>query len=166
MQVLADGTFQFTIGNEELSKGLRPSKRTPRNTKYLVTCYGAVGIDSVLQVLDDIDDNRLAVSATITDGFPYPQIFVFPKTIVICGETKIYEWVASALALKITASIAGTTWSAIAFNNYIYMSNGRVAIRRLAESQVWEETSDLPTATAICDFNGQVLIGGPDEAWS
>jgi hypothetical protein len=165
MDVLRDGTFSFTVGNIELARGLRPSKRTVRNLKYLVECFGAVGLDSVLQVLDDIEDNRLAVSGTITDGFPYPQIFVFPKLIVICGETKIYEWVSSALVLKLTVA-AGTTWSAVAFNNYVYMSNGKVAVIRRAEDQVWAPTTDLPTATAICDFNGQVLIGGPDEAWS
>ena len=126
-------------------------------------CQGAVGLDSVLQVLDDLENDRIDTSL-IADGFPYPQIFMFPSRILICGETKIYELVAGALVLRHTVA-AGTTWSAIAFHDYIYMSNGVVAVLRAAEDGSWSTTTDQPTASAICDFNSQVIIGGPDEAW-
>jgi len=95
----------------------------------------------------------------ITDAFPYPQIFVFPRVVIVCGQTKIYEYVSSALTLRITASIVGAIWSAVSFGEYVYMSNSEVTIVRRAEDGVFEEVTDKPLANAICDYNGQVLIG-------
>jgi len=148
----------FNIGPAELSRGLRPSKRMPRNSKFLTTCNGSVGIDGVLCSLDEI--TRISTTA-ITDGFPYPQIFVFTNVIIICGETKIYEWVSDALVEKLTVS-AGSTWSAVAFAEYVYLSNGNVAVERDALDKTYSTTTDLPTAMAACDFNGQVIVGSPD----
>jgi len=164
MEISRSGYFSLTIPSNELARGLRPSKRTPRNTKYLVECIGAVGLDKVLQVLDDLENDRIDTSV-ITDGFPYPQIFVFTNTTIICGETKVYEYVSGALTLKATVD-AGTLWSAVDFYDYIYMSNGKVALTRSAEDKTISLTTSLPTATAICNYNGQVFIGSPDEEWS
>jgi hypothetical protein len=121
-----------------------------------------VGLDNVLQVLDDIETNRV-LTAAITDGFPYPQIFIFTNVIIICGETTIYELIAGTitLMLDVGAGNAGIEWSAVDFFDYVYMSNGKVAVQRQASDQVWEITTDVPIASAICNFNGQVLIGAP-----
>jgi len=100
-------------------------------------------------------------TASISDGFPYPQIFVFTNVVIICGETKIYEWVSDALVEKLTVS-AGSTWSAVAFAEYVYLSNGNVAVERDALDKTYSTTTDLPTAMAACDFNGQVIVGSPD----
>jgi hypothetical protein len=40
--------FSFTITSEQLTRGLRPSKRAPRDSKFLVESKGAVGRDGVL----------------------------------------------------------------------------------------------------------------------
>jgi len=151
-----DNSFALTITSGQLSKGLRPSKRVPRNSGFLVQCNGSVGRDGVLQVIDQL--TRLATAA-ITDPFPYPQIFVFTNMIIVCGETKIYEWVADALVEKLTVA-AGDTWSAVDFHNYVYMSNGEVAVIRDAMDKVYKVVSDLPVAQAICNFNGQIVAGG------
>lgn len=151
--------FSVTIDTSRLSKGLRPSKRMPRNSRYLVECSGAVGKDGVLQSIDEL---ARMITDTITDPFPYPQIFVFTNLILVCGKTKIYEWVADSLVEKLTVT-AGSTWSAIDFYDYIYMSNGTVAVTRDASTKLYSITTSLPTAQAICNFNGQVLIGAPDE---
>lgn len=150
--------FKLTLSSQEIGRGLRPSKRVPRNSGYLTTCKGAVGKDGVLQVLDSM--NSLDLS-DITDGFPYPQIFIFPLMIIVCGETQIYEWVAGALVLKITVS-AGATWDAISFGDYVYISNGVVSIVRDPATREYA-ISDLPQASCICNFNGQVFIGAPGE---
>jgi len=157
MPTLNDGTFSKLIPTADLARGLRPSRYVPRDARYLVDCVGTVAMDGVLQTLEDLND-YLINSAIITDGFPYPQIFLFNNVIVVCGETKIYEYIAGALVLELT-TIAGVTWCAVDFNDYIYMSNGRVGVRRRAEDKVWEETTEVPIASGICDFNGQVLIG-------
>jgi len=154
------GEFSITIGSQELSRGLRPSKRVPRNSRYLVECQGAVGRDGVLQVIDEL--TRIATTA-ITDAFPFPQIFVFTNVIIVCSQTVIYEWVAGAPVLKLTVA-AGSTWSAMDAYDYVYMSNGKVAVTRDAISKVYSVTTTLPTAASICNFQGQVLVGAPDTA--
>lgn len=157
MDVSRGGRFSHVIKTSQLSKGLRRSKRDPRNSGFMVTCSGAVGRDGVLQVLDEL--TRL--DADIDEGFPFPQLFVFTNIIIVCGQTKIYEWDGSSLVLKLTVT-AGFAWKAVDFFDYVYMSNQRVAVVRDAGSKAYSETSDLPTARTICNFNGQVLIGSPD----
>lgn len=150
--------FTVTITADQLAKGLRPSKRVPRNSRFLVECVGAVGRDGVLQVIDEL--TRMATTG-ITDVFPYPQIFVFTNLIIVCSQTKIYEWVAGAPVLKLTVA-AGSTWTVVDFFDYVYMSNGKVAVIRDAISKIYSTTTTLPTASSICNFNGQVLVGAPD----
>ena len=153
-----DNSFALTITSGQLSKGLRPSKRVPRNSGFLVQCNGSVGRDGVLQVIDQL--TRLATAA-ITDPFPYPQIFVFTNMIIVCSSTKIYEWVADALVEKLTVA-AGDTWSAVDFHKYAYMSNNKVAVIRDAMNGTYRVVTDLPIAQAICNFNGQIIAGGFD----
>lgn len=161
MPVLNNGVFSFEIPTSDLAKGLRPSRRSPRNAKFLTKCRGAVGLDGVLQVLDDINEDLLNTVA-IVDGFPYPQLFVFTNVIIVCGKTRIYEWVAGSLVAKLGPVTSGIEWSMVDLYDYIYGSNGQVAVRRRAEDHVWEVTTSLPVASAICNFNGQILIGAPD----
>ena len=150
--------FKLTINTQDLVRGLRPSKRAGRNAGYLIQCSGAVGRDGVLQVLDSM--TALDLSA-ITDGFPFPQIFIFPQMIIVCGETDIYEWANSTLVLKLTVS-AGATWDAIASGEYVYLSNGEVAVVINPDDQTYA-LSDLPVASCICNYNGQILIGAAGE---
>ena len=137
-------------------KGLRPTKRTPRDTEFLTTCKGAVGRDGILQILDQI--TRMATDV-ITDAFPYPQLFVFNRVIVLCGETKIYEWENSALVLKLTVT-AGSTWRAISSHNFVYLSNGVVAVTRDPSTLVYSISDDAPICNSICNYNNQILVGG------
>jgi len=159
MDVSQDGSFEFVIDSGQLSKGLRPSKRMPRNSGYLTECKGAVGFDGVLQVVEEI--TRFNTTA-INTAFPYPQIFVFTNCIIVCNQTAIYEWVNGVLALVLDGLIAGSTWSAVDFFDYVYLSNGRqVVVRDVkdAKSTIYFVSSTLPYGTAACNFNGQVLIG-------
>jgi len=149
------GEFTFTITSEQLSRGLRPSKRMPRDSKYLVEAKGAIGRDGVLCAVDSL--TRLNTSV-ITDAFPFPQMFVFTNHIVVCGASKIYEYVNGTLVLKLTTT-AWSTWTAVDFYDYIYLSNGKVAVIRNADTGVYSVSSTLPTAMSILNFNGQVVIG-------
>ena len=150
--------FSITIDTTKLSKGLRPSKRMPRNSGFLVECKGAVGRDGILQTLDEL--TRIATAA-ITDTFPYPQVFVFTNLIIVCSSTKIYEWVGGSLVEKLTVT-AGSTWSAVDLYDFIYMSNGNVAVLRNPESNMYSTTTEQPKAMSICNFNGQILAGATD----
>jgi len=161
LSISRDGSFELTVGSDQLSKGLRPSSKMPRNSGFLTTCTGAVGRDGVLQVTDELV--RMATTE-ITDGFPFPQIFVFTNVIIVCGLLTIYEWGGNALHLEYTLapSLAGGTWTAVDFYDYIYMSNGDAAIIRNAGSDIYELSTVQPHATSICNFNGQVIIGSPN----
>lgn len=163
MEVLRDGSFSLTIEHEELAKGLRPSRRSPRNTKYLVECIGAVGLDSVLNVIDDLEDDRVSNGA-VTFIFPYPQIFVCTNLIIVCGQADIYELVTGVLTHRLGPVTIGGLWSVIEIADFVYMSNGRVAVIRDPNSKTFTVTASQPFATSICNFNGQVLIGSPDVA--
>lgn len=163
MEVLRDGTFTFTIQAEALARGLRPSKRVPRNSKYLIECIGAVGLDAVLQVIDDLEDYRMSTSGLITDTFPYPQVFIFTNMIIVCSERTIYEWVASALVSKVGPVTAGELWSALDFINFVYLTNGSVAVSRNTATGIYSTTTDYPVARAACNFNSQVFVGSPVE---
>jgi len=59
---------------------------------------------------------------------------------------------------------AGQTWAAVDFYDYIYMSNGAVAVVRDPNTGTFSTTTDQPTAVAICNYNGQVMIGSPGSA--
>lgn len=156
MEILRDGTFAFNIDGESLSKGLRPSKRIARNSKFMVECVGAVGKDKVLSVLEDLESGRIDTSI-ITDSFPYPQIFVLVNFILICGSTEIYTYDGSTMTLQIDVGTSGLTWSVVESYDYIYMSNCAVAVVRDPLSGTFS-ISNLPAARAMCNYNGQVII--------
>jgi len=151
--------FSFTITSEQLTRGLRPSSKAPRDSKFLVESKGAVGQDGVLCAIDELTRTS---TAEVTDTFPFPQLFVFTNLILVCGRLKIYELSAGALSLKYTASTSGSTWTAVDFYNYVYLSNGREAVTRDASTGVYSASSTLPKGMSICNFNGQVLVGAPD----
>ena len=157
---LRDGTFTASIEGKALSRGLRTSKRSPRNEKFLVKAAGMVGLDGVLQVIDDLELSRLDTSASITDAFPYPQIFVFTNMIIVCDSQNIFEWDGTTLNHMLGPVTAGQLWSVIDFFDFVYMSNGAVAVLRNPTTGLYALTTDQPVAMAIGDFNGQVMIGG------
>ncbi|QGH73444.1 MAG: hypothetical protein [Podoviridae sp. cty5g4] len=149
--------FSHTIDSAHLIKGLRPFERIPKNSEYLIECKGAVGRDQVLHAIEAL--TRMDTSV-ITDGFPYPQLFVCTNLIIVCSRTKIYELVGNTLVEKLTVS-PGSTWNVIDFYDYVYMSNGRVAVVRDAGSFAYSITTALPVFSAGCSYNGQVIIGAP-----
>jgi hypothetical protein len=154
-----EGKFELIIESAQLARGLRLSKRMPRNSGFLTTCEGAVGLDGVLQAIEQL--TRTDTSA-VPSAFPFPQIFVFINVIIVCFQTAIYEWVSGVLVPKLTTGItAGGPWEAIDFFDYVYLTNGRTSVVRSSESKTYA-VSTLAHATAVCNFNGQVIIGAPN----
>jgi hypothetical protein len=152
-----DTGFSMFLDSKDVSKGLRPSSRSPRNTEFDIVCSGVIGRDGVLARQESM--TRIDTSV-ITDAFPYPQIFVFPELIIIFGSTKIYEYNGTTLTLKLTVT-AGNLWSCVAKGLYAYMSNGVVSVERSPESGVYALASDVPIVESICDFNNQIIVGAP-----
>jgi len=158
MEISVDGRFTHTFDSSKLSKGLRPSKRNPRNSEFAVECSGAVGKDGVLQSIEQL--TRFDTSL-ISGSFPYPQIFILTNLIIGCNATEIYELSNGVFTLQLTVA-SGSTWSIVDFYDYVYLSNGNVAVIRDALTKEYSTTTDLPTGMTLCNFNGQVIVGGPD----
>lgn len=157
MELSSKGAFSLTIESDKLKRGLRPSRRTPRNMGYLVKAQGAVGRDGVLQSIEDLE---FLDTSLVGEDFPYPQIFVFTNMIIVCGATRIYELVSGSLVLKYTATRIGSTWTAVDFFDYVYMSNGVDAVIRDSASKTYSISYTQPYCTAMCNYNGQVVVGG------
>jgi len=156
LNVDRDGTFSLQITSEELRRGLRPVAENPRNSGFLVQCDGAIGYHGSLQGITAL--TAISTSA-ITDGFPYPQIFLLSNLILVCGQTKIYEWVNSALSLKLTTT-AGNPWSVVDFYDQLLLTNGVVTVERRAGDKVYAVRGDLPVGEALFNFGGQIIVGG------
>ena len=158
MQMIPRGkNFTLIFESQDLSRGIRPSKRAPRNSGYLVESAGTVGKDGVLQTLDPMDSMDLSA---ISDGFPYPQLFVFPQVIIVCSKNTIYEWVSGTLIEQITVP-SGVPWKAVSIARYVYFSNRVVSVVRDPLDNSYA-ISDLPVASCICNYNGQIFIGAPE----
>jgi hypothetical protein len=162
MEVLRDGTFVDIIDGQSLGRGIRPSMRAPRNSKFLVKSQGAVGLDGVLQVIDDLELSRIDTSLDITDAFPYPQVFTFINVVLICGRQDIYEY-DGTLNHMLGPVTAGSLWSAVDFFDFIYLTNGSVGVVRSANTGLYSLTTDYPIGESVCNFNGQALVGGVSE---
>lgn len=151
------GRFSYSIETDKLAKGLRPSSKNVRNSDYLVSAAGAVVIDGVLQAIptiSPIDTEDLA------ETFPFPQIFDLVNVTLVCGAKKIYEYADETFTLKYTAAATGGLWTVVDFFNYLYISNGSIAVTRDSQTLAYALTNALPATSAICDFNGQVIIEG------
>jgi hypothetical protein len=158
-----DERFTLSLDASDLAKGLRPSKRNPRNTPYAIVCDGAVGRDGVLSRLEEL--TRVDTSI-ITDGFPYPQLFVGSYFSIVFGKQDVYEYDGAFLVLKITAPSAGSLWDCFIEGDYAFMSNGVVSIERNPESKEYSVAADKPIVQSICNFDGQVLAGTPTLAFT
>lgn len=160
MRVLNNGFFSLPIVSNKLSKGLRKDSNNQINNHATVECSGVIGKEKVLERL-----HELTKSFDLTVTFPYPQLFIETNIIIVCTSTNIYEFEDDNLNLKLTTT-AGSTWSLISVHDFVYMSNGIVAVVRNPESKVYSISDDIPTAMAICNFNGQVIVGAPDAGYN
>lgn len=162
MEVLSDGTFTFNFETGDLMRGLRSSKRAPRNEKFLVQCVGAVGIDQVLSVIDDLESDRIDTES-LGASWPFPQIFVLKYMTLVCTDARIYEYTGGGLTLRHGPVSTDGLWSCVDYFDYLYMSNGAVAVRRKATSGNWSTVSSLPYAKSMVDYNGQIMLGSPER---
>ncbi len=154
MSISSDGTFSFKINGKDLSRGLRPNTRMPRNEKYLVECSGVVGKDGILSAITQLSKEDLSMSFS----FPYPQLFEFTMVTIVCTGTSVYELVSGSLVLKATVA-EYSTWTAVDFYDYVYLSNGESVVVREAGAFTYSVSTTLPPAYSICNFKGQVIIG-------
>ena len=155
MRIFNNGYFALMLEREDLTKGLKPKGTVARNEKFLEELTGGFVHENQLQSLDLL--SRTSIGA-LSFTFPWPQLLVLPNLILLCGPTKIYERVGTSWTLRKTASVEGSLWACVAFEDYLYLSNGKVVITR-STGGTWAEVTTLPKAMALCNFNGQVFAG-------
>lgn len=164
MEILRNGKFSEVLDFHNLKKGLQKNENQPRNAlDGLSDLNSMIGKDNAFVTLSSL--SRIDTDV-ITDSFPYPQFFNLTNYMLICGETKIYEYDGTTLTLKITASKAANVWKVTDFIEFLYMSNGAVAIKKDAQTLAYSETTVYPIVNAMCNFNGQVLVGGKGVDYS
>jgi len=159
MEILRNGKFSLPIRNTDLKMGLRKLKTNLVNEHSLIECNGAVGMEGVLQRLSE-----LVRTYELDAEFPYPQIFVETNVIIVCTKYYVYEVQGGELILKHSV-VGGSTWSLISSHDFVYMSNGAVSVVRDPITKQYSEV-DVPTAMAICNYNGQILIGAPNAGYN
>ena len=150
--------FNYPI-TEHLKKGLAVTYN-PRNVPFLVESIGAFPYEGKLQAIKEFE--RIDTSSLGALSFPYPQLFVFSDSILVCTQTKIYELVDNALVLKIENLPAGQTWSAVDFKTYIYLTNAMCVVEKNSQNGVYALNITLPFGMCVCNYNGQILLGSPN----
>lgn len=150
--------FNYPI-TEHLKKGLAVTYN-PRNVPFLVESIGAFPYENKLQAIKVF--GRIDTSSLGALSFPYPQLFVFSDSILVCTQTKIYELVDNALVLKIENLPAGQTWSAVDFKTYIYLTNAMCVVEKNSQNGVYALNITLPFGMCVCNYNGQILLGSPN----
>jgi len=161
MKTLPTGYFSFTYNTGDLSSGLRSSSKLPRNNKSLTVCNGAVGNEGTLCTLDTVTISSMVDGSTELDNFPFPQLFVTDRHIIVCNETSIQTLVGSILVVQLTGLPAGDMWSAVGVHDFIYLSNGVVSVVRDPITQTYSIDTTAPKSSALCNYNGQIIVGYP-----
>jgi hypothetical protein len=161
IEVLRNGKFTFQFDQNHLTKGLRRSDRQERDGYGMTDLSGMIGVDGGFATIP--------MPTTVFDtgnpgAYPFPQVFVLSRLVLYCTQTKIFEmnYATRALTEKITVT-AGGLWSVVDFVTVVYLSNGVVSVYKDADSGVYTlgaEPLRFPVANAICNYNGQVIVGG------
>jgi len=160
MKILPNGYFSMEYDTEALSHGARPSRRLPRNNSFLSECKGAVGNEGTLKTLDALTISTMFNVAGVTlADFPFPQLFLLERHIIVCNRASIMENVKGTLTTMISGLTGGGKWNVASSHDFIYASNGTVAVIRDPNTHVWALSSTAPKAMAIGNFNGQVIVG-------
>ena len=164
MKIMPTGYFQEEWDSAALSKGLRPVDTLSRNNPYLTVNDGMVGIDGSLITTPDISISTVLDDVLIeSDNFPFPQLFTTESLLIVCNEDSILELVDGALVSKLSSIAGGGRWAMGASDTYVYLSNGTVVIVRDPFTGVYSYNTELPIANAICNYNGQFLVGAPKD---
>lgn len=145
---------------KELHKGLRVSQRNPTNSVSLVVSKGCAPREGVLSTLDQLQQLDTSVLGEVS--FPFPQMFVCLSALIVCTQTEIFELLSGTLTSKLSGITPGSTWELVDFYDFIYLTNGIVAVTRDPATHVYAVSSTLPYGSAVCNYNGQVMIGGPE----
>lgn len=146
--------LSLVLNNQEVALGLRKEEKQAKNVFAKTELSGMITQKGMLR--SNPVHTRIDTSI-ITDGFPYPQLFVLNKVVIICGRTDIYEWNGTALIHKINVT-GGMIWKVLENFNFIYLTNGEVSVKRDPWSKYYA-LDDKVVSSSLCNYNGQILAG-------
>jgi hypothetical protein len=142
---------------EPFNKGLSPNNNK-RNNPFLVESKGAFPYEDTLQAIEQLTQID---TSNLTCSFPYPQLIITSNVILVCTATEIYELSSNSLVLKIGDLTAGLTWSVVDSKEYLYLTNGYVAVERDPFTKEYAISDDVPVGSALCNYNGQIIVAYP-----
>lgn len=150
--------------DEGLQRGLRSSRHSSRNLKWLVESVGAVPEYGVLRALEELPTPIEVVG----EVWPYPQIFHLMLRTLVCTSTAIYEYEGGSLTSVLSGISGGATWSVADFGEYVVLVNGQVVVERDPQDGTYaiQTSGAIPIGICVCNLNGQLIIGAPDVSVS
>lgn len=159
MKILNNGYFSDTLDSNNLSVGLTSNTSSVLNDKSLEECIGLIGIDGILQPLPEISLAAIySNDLVIKDDFPFPQLHITDKFIIVCNRNSILEVSSDGTLCKKFTTISSGLWAIFASNDFLYLSNGLVSVSRNPLDGRYSYV-DAPICNALCNFNGQVICG-------
>ena len=150
--------FRYSL-KSFINKGLAP-KNNPINNPLLITSIGAYPYNDILQAIEEF--TILDTSAISNISFPFPQLLILDECVLVCTATDIYEYLNNTFILRLSGLPVGNLWEVVDFKSFIYLTNGQCAVTRNPTTTVFILDLTKPFGSAVCNYNGQVLLGGPN----
>jgi len=163
MKILPNGEFSVTWNTEDLKKGSAAHAVMSRSQENLATCKGALGTKGILRALEELSINDMFIDEdelVVLDDFPFPQLIVTERLVLVCNRTSILEVLGDATLVEAISELpTGARWQYASSFEYIYLSNGEVTVVRDPFSREWAIDTTLPKAGAILNYKGQIFVG-------
>jgi len=160
MKTLPNGYFSHEWKTDDLMRGLRNNSHVSRNSQHLTKCDGAVGRDGVLRTLEPMEVSALLDDPLVVlNDFPFPQLFLTERHVIVCNKISILELRSGALVSVIVGLTGGGKWNLASSHDWAYLSNGTVSVIRDPNTHLYSLSGVAPKVGAICNFNGQIITG-------
>ena len=153
---------EFSVSLKDF-KGLRPTAYNTRNSAFLTACtnirFGEIKIEPYTLV----NNPGLSVSSSV---FPFNQILVLSNGMFWSTDRYVYKRVGSTdyLLKDFGSSYLSHRWTVADFGPYQVWTSGKDCLVLDAETAKMDVYPLAYTIASMCNFNGQLIAGGFDEA--
>jgi len=143
---------------EGFSIGLRKYAKVPRNTQVLTQCLNAKVGRSGLEEYTSITSPFVALP---TLSHPFPQLIPTMPARYIAVADKVYlvntDW---SLTSQLTGITGSRLFHVADFGAWQVWTNGTKLIERNYSTGVFSISAETWTARTVCNFRGQLVVGG------
>lgn len=150
--------FSFVF-DKGLAFGLANNEKTKRNDPCLVEAYNVRIKDSILPYEAILN----SFTGLPTCAWPFPQVFKTKRGIIVATDDSLYiadsNYNCTPLGTGFTS--ADHLWSVADFGDYQVFGNGACTVFRDTTTGTYSEEGDMTHETeSVCNFNGQLVVGG------